>query len=103
MIKKIKEMQKMCEKYNVNLRVQYYGDRQVCFIGMNEDEDEVFSVSVWYPPERERKIYFEFNSDKERWTGGHFSKEDILLLLSIDDLTDKELGIKPQSKLGEKE
>lgn len=98
---KIKELQKMCEKYNINLRIQYYGDRQVCFIGMNEGEDEVFNVCVWYPPEREKKIYFELNSDKVTWTGGQFSKEDILLLLSIDDLTDEELNIKPQSKVGE--
>lgn len=103
MINKIKELQKMCEKYHVNLRIQYYDDREVCFIGINDNDDEIFSVCAWYPPERERVFLFELNSSNETWTGGQFSKEDILLLVSIDDLTDEELNIKPQSKGGEKE
>jgi hypothetical protein len=33
-------------------------------------------------------------------TYGISAQEDILLLLSIDDLTDEELNIKPQAKVG---
>jgi hypothetical protein len=36
-------------------------------------------------------------------TYGISAQEDILLLLSIDDLTDEELNIKPQAKVGKEE
>jgi len=103
MTDKIKELQKMCEKYHVDLRVQYYDDHEVCFKGINDDDNEIFNVCVWYPPKRERVLLFELESSKETWTGGQFYKEDILLLLSIDDLTDEELNIKPQAKVGKEE
>lgn len=103
MTNKIKELQKMCEKYHVDLRVQYYNNHEVCFKGINDNDDEIFTVCVWYPPERKRILLFDLFSDKETWTGGQFSKEEILLLLSIDDLTDEELNIKPQSKVGKAE
>jgi hypothetical protein len=92
---KIKELQKICEFYHIDLVVQYYGDHEVCFKGMTDDEKEVFNVAVWYPPKNEkRRFYIELNSENEEWAGGQFLKEDILLFLSIDDLSDEELNIK---------
>lgn len=95
MNKKINELKKLCELYRLDLIIRYYDDRQIVFTGVNEQEDEVFSVSIWYPKD-ERKFYIEINSIHEEWRGGHFTKEDILLLLSLDELSDEELGIKPR-------
>ena len=92
---KIKELQTLCEFLHIDLRVQYYDDHEVCFKGINDNEQEVFNVTVWYPPKNEkRRFYIELNSDYEQWTGGQFAKETVLLLLSVDDLTDEELNIK---------
>ena len=92
---KIKELQSLCEFYHLDLRIQYYGDHEVCFKGVTENEKEVFNVAVWYPPKQiERRFYIELNSEYEEWTGGQFLKETILLFLSIDDLSDEELNIK---------
>ena len=100
---KIKEVQKLCDYYNLNLRIQYYGDRQVCFLGVREDEEEVFCISIWYP-RNERKMDLRIYSDKEDYRNfGAFGKEEILLMLSLDELTDDELGIKPQKKEKENE
>ena len=95
MNKKINELKKLCELYRLDLIIRYYDDIQIVFTGVNEQEDEVFSVSIWYPKD-ERKFYIEINSIHEKWRGGHFTKEDILLLLSLDELSDEELGIKPR-------
>ena len=101
MTSKIKELQTLCGFLHLDLRVQYYDDHEVCFKGMNDSEQEVFNVAVWYPSKKEKRIfYIELNSCYEQWTGGQFAKETILLLLSIDDLTDEELNIK-QPKLVE--
>jgi len=80
----------MCSERNLNLVVKYYDTREVCFIGLYDD-DEVFNVAVWYPPKDGKRIfYIEINSQ--------FTKDEILLLLSIDDLSDEELNIKPQEE-----
>ena len=101
MTSKIKELQTLCEFYHLDLRVQYYEDHEVCFKGINDSEQEVFNVAVWYRSKKEKRIfYIELNSCYEQWTGGQFAKETILLLLSIDNLTDEELNIK-QPKLVE--
>ena len=98
MINKIKELQKLCGVYNLDLRIHYYGDRQVCFLGVREDEEEVFCISFFYP-RNERKMTLSIYSDKDEYKNwGSFSKEEILLMLSLDELTDEELGIKPRIK-----
>lgn len=95
MINKIKELQKMCEYYDLDFQIRYYGDRQVCFSGIRDD-DEIFMVSIWHN-QNGREFYINLNSQLEQYrNNGNFSKEEILLLLSLDDLTDEELGIKPQ-------
>ena len=55
-----------------------------------------YSVFLYGIQKDERKFYIEINSIHEKWRGGHFTKEDILLLLSLDELSDEELGIKPR-------
>lgn len=94
---KVKELKKLCDYYNLNLRIQYYGDRQVCFLGMDADDDdeEIFCISIWYN-RKERRFYLRLDSEKETYrNNGAFSKEEILLMLSFDDFSDDELGIKP--------
>ena len=92
---KIKELQTLCAFMHIDLRVQYYDDHEVCFKGINDSEQEVFNIAVWYPSKnKKRRFYIELNSCYEEWRGGHFAKETVLLLLSIDDLTDEELNIK---------
>ena len=95
---KIQALKEMCSERNLNLVVKYYDNREVCFIGLNEVDDEVFNVSVWYTPKENKRIfYIEINSQFEEWRGGQFTKEELLLLISIDDLSDEELNIKPRS------
>jgi len=94
---KIKELQTLCEFYHLTLIVEYYG-QSTNFIGINDDEQEVFNVCVWYQNSGKRVFYIMIDSHNEKWTGGQFKKEDILLLLSIGDLSCEELNIKP-SKL----
>lgn len=93
---KIKKLKELCEYYNLDLQIRYYGDRQVCFSGISKNDDEIFIFSIWYL-KNERRFYIQLNSEPEQYknTGG-FRKEEILLLLSLDDLTDDELLIKPQ-------
>lgn len=94
---KIKKLQKLCEVYRLDLQIRYYSDRQVCFSGIYENDDEIFMVSIWYC-QHERRFYINLNSRLEQYrNNGNFSKEEILLLLSLDDLTDDELGIKSQA------
>ena len=94
---KIKALKEMCSERNLNFVVKYYDTREVCFIGFNEGDDEVFNVSVWYPPKENKRIfYIEINSVYEEWRGGQFTKEELLLLMSIDELSDEELGIEPR-------
>ena len=101
---KIKELQTLCVFYHLDLTVKYYDSHEVCFKGVNDDEQEVFNVCVWYPNNRSRKYYIELDSTNEKWRGGQFTKEDMLLLLSIDDLDDKELNIEPSKvSVNEKE
>ena len=92
---KIKELQALCERMHADLRIQYYGDHEVCFKAMNDNEQEIFNAAVFYPHRKDkRQFYLELNSEYEQWTGGQFQKETIMLLLSIDDLSDEELHIK---------
>ena len=93
---KIKELQVFCDKCRLDLNIKYYSGKEVCFKGINDKDDEVFNVSIWYPKKSERKFYIELNSQLEEYRGGMFEKEEILLLLSIDDLTDDELGVSPE-------
>ena len=97
---KIKALKEMCSERNLNLVVKYYDNREVCFIGLNEDDDEEFDVAVWHR-KKERNFHIEINSQYEKWKGGQFTKDEILLLLSIDDLSDEELNIKPQEEENE--
>jgi len=97
---KIKKLIELCDYYRLDLQIRYYGDRQVCFSGISENDDEIFMVSIWYL-NNERRFYIQLNSQLEQYkNNGSFSKEEILLLLSLDDLTDDELGIKPQGVEG---
>ena len=98
---KIKELNGLCGKLHLDLVVKYYDEREVCFKGMNDSEKEIFNVCVWYPKKTDRTFYIEINSDYEEWRGGHFTKEEMLLLLSIDNLNDEELGIKKQGEVEE--
>ena len=91
---KIKKLIELCKYYNLDLQIRYYGDRQICFSGIYENDDEIFTVSIWYVM-NERIFRIKLNSQLEQYrNNGNFSKEEILLLLSLDDLTDDELGIK---------
>lgn len=93
---KIKKLIELCEYYNLDLQIRYYGDKQICFSGIYKNDDEIFMVSIYYYKNK-RLFYIELNSQLEIYrNNGNFSKEEILLLLSLDDLTDDELGIKPQ-------
>lgn len=94
MNEKIKQLQVLCEFYNLDLAIKYYRKEEVIFTFLNSNEQEVFNVAVWYPPKENKRIfYIEINSQFEEWRGGQFTKEDLLLLMSIDELSDKELGI----------
>ena len=96
MKEKIKKLIELCEFYNLDLQIRYYGDGQVCFSGIYENDDEIFMVSIHYCKNK-RLFYIKLNSQLEIYrNNGSFRKEEILLLLSLDDLTDDELGIKPQ-------
>lgn len=96
---KIKKLQTLCEVYSLNLQIIYYGYKQVCFSGIDESGNEIFTASIWYC-KHERRFYIRLNSQLEQErNNGSFNKEEILLLLSLDDLTDDELGIKPQGQL----
>jgi len=97
MNEKIKELQELCSSLHLDLTVKYYGNYEICFKGINDNDDEIFNVAVWYPDNRSRRFYIEIDSAHEQWRGGQFSKDEILLLLSVDDLTDEELGIKPRT------
>lgn len=99
MTNKIKELQEMCDFYHLDLRVQYYSTYEVCFKGVNDDEQEVFNVCAWYHNDKDRTFYIEIDSQNETWRGGQFTKQDLLLLISIDDLTDNELNIKPRDEV----
>lgn len=102
LLKKIKELQEMCDFYNIDLMIRYYGNRQVCFIGVNENEDEVFNVCSRFIKDK-KTFYYEINTKNETWKQYHLNKEDITLLLSIDELTEEELSIKnPNIPKGEK-
>jgi hypothetical protein len=92
MNEKINELMKLCDYYHLDLIVKFYGG-STNFIGINDDDQEIFNVCVWQQKDR-RTFYLELNSDKEQWTGGQFRKEDILLFLSFDELTNEELNIK---------
>ena len=98
---KIKELNGLCGKLHLDLVVKYYDECEVCFKGVDDNDNEIFNVCVWYPKRNNRTFYIELNSDKEEWCGGHFTKEEMLLLLSIDDLSDEELGIKKQGEVEE--
>lgn len=93
----LKKIQEFCERRNCDLVIRHYGYREVCFMGINDTEEEIFTVAIWYPPNQNRQFYIEIDSQKEQWTGGQFSKDEILLLLSLDDFNDDDLGIKPQT------
>mgnify|MGYP001768070265 CR=1 FL=1 len=55
-------------------------------------------VSIHYH-KNETLLYINKNSQLEQYrNNGCFSKKEILLLLSLDDLTDDDLGIKPQKE-----
>ncbi len=95
MKEKIKELQTLCEKLHIDLRVQYYDHHEICFKGMTEQEKEVFNVAVWYSPKSQtRRFCIEINSDYEEWRGGQFTKDELALLMSVDDLSDDELHIR---------
>lgn len=96
--KKIKELKTFCETYRLNLNIKWYDTRQICISGIREDDEEVFNISIWYRG-NERLFYLNLDSAKENYkNNGCFSKEEVLLLLSLDDLTDEELEIKKQIK-----
>ena len=94
----IKKLLDFCEYYHCDLQIRYYDKREVCMLGINSDEEEVFNICLWYRENNPIRIfYFELNSINEKWRGGQFTKEDILLLLSLNDLSNEQLGIEPQN------
>jgi hypothetical protein len=94
---KRKELIELCNSYHVDLIIRYYGNREICFQGITEDEKELFNVCLFYSKNHNnRLVKYEINTEHETWFGYSITKEDMLLLLSLDDLSDEELGIKPQ-------
>lgn len=106
----IRRLTGFCNKINADLVIRYYGTHEVCFKAMTEDDTEIFSVIVGYPiftsskkvtkiTKEELSFYttrraiFDINSGKDEYTGGQFRRDDMELLLSIDDLNDEELGL----------
>ena len=102
----------LCHNANCDLVVKYNSHHEIVFkcVDENESQENVFRVIIYYPTlstkakenwnEEKEKFYstrlatFEINSCYDDYSGGQFSRKDIELLLSLDDLTDEELGIK---------
>ena len=99
MIKNLKSLVTLCKKYHCNLNIKFYGEHEVAFAGYSDYSDaEVFNVVISYAKNskiKNRRFYIEVDSSKETYYGGCFPKEFYLTLLSLDDLTDDELGLKP--------
>ena len=99
MVQNLKALLTLCNDYKCNLNIKFYGDREVAFAGHSDDADaEVFNVVIYYAKNskiKNRQFYIEVDSSKETYYGGCFPREFYLTLLSLDDLTDDELGLKP--------
>ena len=101
----------MCNSMNCDLVVKYNSKHEICFkcVDDNESQENIFTVCIYYPiltakakehwdKEKEkfystRLVTFDINSSYDDYSGGQFSRENIELLVSLDDLTDEELGI----------
>ena len=117
---KINKLREFCNSLHCDLHIRYYDKYEIAFTCITEDDEEVFTIVLFYPEpttsqlERmnenqlkeylKRRMHIRIYSDNESWKGGTFEKENIELLLSLDDLTDEELGIcKPLLKEYENE
>lgn len=106
---KINKLREFCNSLHCDLYIRYYDNCEIAFTCMTEDDEEVFTIVLFYPQPTEfqlekmdektrktylkRRMHIRIYSDNESWKGGTFEKENIELLLSLDDLTDEELGI----------
>lgn len=105
----ISKLQTFCEGMNCYLIIKYYSSYEVCFKAVDDEDspNNPFSISVGYPSRTvrvsetgfryiqysPRRAVFDICSCYDDYAGGQFTRKDIELLLSIDDLTDEELGI----------
>lgn len=105
----IKDLGKFCESMQCSLCITYHSDYEVCFKAVSEySEGNPFAISIGYfchsfrDPETRiisktythpRQTTFDICSCYDEYSGGQFTRENIELLLSLDDLTDEELGL----------
>lgn len=106
---KINKLREFCNSLHCDLHIRYYDNCEISFTCITEDDEEVFTVVIFYPEPTtsqleimdetqlkeysKRRMHIRIYSDNESWKGGTFEKENIELLLSLDDLTDEELSI----------
>ena len=111
--KLIKELGKFCESMQCSLNITYHSDYSVCFKAVSEyTEGNPFAISIYYPDKASRnpdtktlthtytlprRATFDICSCHDEYSGGQFTRENIELLLSIDNLTDEELGLSTPS------
>ena len=116
----IKSLKEFCYSMNCDLVIQHYSKYDVCFKAVpsdNENNELPFAISIYYPQHRKyskdengnrvtidtidttRNATFDICSCYDEYSGGQFTRKQIELLLSLDDLTDEELCIeKPQKE-----
>ena len=106
---KINKLREFCNSLHCDLYIRYYDKNEITFTCMTENDEEVFTIVFLYPEPTtyqletmsknqlkeylKRRMYIRIYSDNESWRGGTFEKENIELLLSLDDLTDEELSV----------
>lgn len=112
----IKELDKFCDSMQCDLTIKHYSRYEVCFKAVPTDADSEyadnpFTVSIGYRRKRtynkdengnrivvdtvdtKRTATFDICSNNDEYSGGQFTRKQIELLLSLDDLTDEELCI----------
>lgn len=87
---KIKELQQMCFYYNLILLIKYMNDHEVCFVGLDDDDIEVFNVCI-HIKNNKKLIDFEINTKFESYRSYSFRLSDILLLTSLYELSTDDL------------
>lgn len=107
--KLISKLQTFCDSMNCKLVIIHYSAFEVCFKAVDSEDspNNPFSISIGYPSRSvkdsetgyryteygERRVIFDICSCHDDYSGGQFTRADIELLLSIDDMSDEELGL----------